>query len=380
VSSLLLLLSGFAALVYQVLWMRDLAVLFGNSAHAAAVDLAVFFGGIAAGAALFARVSPRVSNPLRAYGLMELGIAAAALLVFLLLRVYAALYAPLYDRFSSNLPVLVAIKAVLACEAGTKVAVAVALLVWLWPTVEAGLLAVVAGAAVAAAASVLLLRFLPRARAPVEPIPHPYAYSLTTLLSLVLLALLLSVDVLAAKRYLPGSDAGLYAAVSLCGKIVFFATSAFSVVLFPFFSARQEEGRDSRRHLAVALAAIAGVSGALVAVYFLVPSVVVRPLYGDRFEAAGDYLGWIGVAYACYAFVYLTAMYLLSQQQARGTGMLAVAVLAQLAALYTFHSSIWAIIGVQLGTFAATAAVLAVLARGATVTGVAAAATASEAG
>ena len=94
--------------------MRDLAVLFGNSAQAAAVDLAVFFGGIAAGAALFARAAPRITNPLRAYGLLELGIAASALLFFALLDAYGWLYAPLYRRFAAAPSMLVLVKAVLA--------------------------------------------------------------------------------------------------------------------------------------------------------------------------------------------------------------------------------------------------------------------------
>ena len=94
--------------------MRDLAVLFGNSAQAAAVVLAVFFGGIAAGAALFARAAPRVANPLRAYGLLELGIAASALLFFALLDAYGWLYAPLYRRFAPTPSMLVLVKGVLA--------------------------------------------------------------------------------------------------------------------------------------------------------------------------------------------------------------------------------------------------------------------------
>jgi spermidine synthase len=114
VISLLLFLSGFAALVYQVLWMRDLAILFGSSAHAAAVDLAVFFGGIATGAALFARYGGRVTNPLRAYGLLELGVAASALLFFVLLDAYAWIYAPLYQRFGEQMALLVAVKSLLA--------------------------------------------------------------------------------------------------------------------------------------------------------------------------------------------------------------------------------------------------------------------------
>jgi spermidine synthase len=102
VTSALLFLSGFAALIYQVLWMRDLAVVFGNSAQAAAVDLAVFFGGLALGAAAFARFASHVARPLRAYALLELGIAATALLSFALLDVYAWIYGPLYQRFAST--------------------------------------------------------------------------------------------------------------------------------------------------------------------------------------------------------------------------------------------------------------------------------------
>ena len=113
-TGLLLFLSGFAALVYQVLWMRDLAVLFGSSAHAAAVDLAVFFGGIAAGAALYGRLARRVSNPLRVYGILELAVAASALMFFVLLDVYAWIYAPLYQRVGDKVAILILVKSMLA--------------------------------------------------------------------------------------------------------------------------------------------------------------------------------------------------------------------------------------------------------------------------
>eukprot|EP01051_Picozoa_sp_SAG22_P036966 SAG22_NODE_18189_length_291_cov_1.067708_2_plen_63_part_01 len=45
----LVFLSGFAALVYQVLWMKQLGLLFGNTSHAASVTLASFFAGLATG-------------------------------------------------------------------------------------------------------------------------------------------------------------------------------------------------------------------------------------------------------------------------------------------------------------------------------------------
>ena len=52
---LLVFCSGFAGLVYEVLWMKQLGLLFGNTSHAAAVTLAAFFGGLTVGSWLWGR-------------------------------------------------------------------------------------------------------------------------------------------------------------------------------------------------------------------------------------------------------------------------------------------------------------------------------------
>ncbi len=70
-------MSGFACLVYQILWMRQIGLLFGNTSHAAALTLAIFFAGLAAGGWFWGRRCPSLANPMRTYGWLELGIAAA---------------------------------------------------------------------------------------------------------------------------------------------------------------------------------------------------------------------------------------------------------------------------------------------------------------
>ena len=95
----LVFLSGAASLVYEVLWLKELSLLFGSTAYAAATTLAVFFLGLAVGGALFGRWSPRLRSPLRAYAWIELAIAASAVLYFVLLDVYFQLYGPLYNAF-----------------------------------------------------------------------------------------------------------------------------------------------------------------------------------------------------------------------------------------------------------------------------------------
>ena len=106
--------SGFASLVYQVLWMRELSLLFGSTAHATAGTLAVFFGGLAIGGAVWSRRAPRSPRPLAEYGLVELGVGFSGVLYFGLMPIYAALYAPLHEMLGDAPALLLTAKLALA--------------------------------------------------------------------------------------------------------------------------------------------------------------------------------------------------------------------------------------------------------------------------
>ncbi len=111
---LLFVVSGFTGLVYEVLWLKELGLLFGNSAHAAATTLAVFFLGLAAGGYVWGTRAPHLTSCLMAYGLLELAVGATGLLYFWLLDLYHWIYQPLYALVGESLPWLVAAKFVLA--------------------------------------------------------------------------------------------------------------------------------------------------------------------------------------------------------------------------------------------------------------------------
>ena len=88
--SLLLLGSGFCALVYQVAWLRLLRLVFGSSTAAQAAVIAIFMAGLGFGALLLGRRADRSHNPLAMYAHLELGISlAAAASPFLVLGVRA---------------------------------------------------------------------------------------------------------------------------------------------------------------------------------------------------------------------------------------------------------------------------------------------------
>ena len=83
---LLVFVSGAAALVYEVLWVRELGLLLGNTAHASAMTLAAFFLGVSAGSWFIGTRADRVRRPLIAYAALEIGIAVTAVAGFVGLR------------------------------------------------------------------------------------------------------------------------------------------------------------------------------------------------------------------------------------------------------------------------------------------------------
>ena len=75
---LLFFLSGFSALVYQIVWIKWFGYVFGVSVYAITTVVAAFMGGLTLGSFLFGRFVDKVKNPLRIYIFLELGIALYA--------------------------------------------------------------------------------------------------------------------------------------------------------------------------------------------------------------------------------------------------------------------------------------------------------------
>jgi spermidine synthase len=119
---LLLFVSGAVALVYEVVWQRQFALVLGSGATATAAVLAAYFAGLGAGAWTVGRLAPRWTRPLRAYVVLEALVGVGALLVTPLLGGLEAFYPQLFGSLSGQ-PALF-----------TSVRVAAAFVVLLIPT------------------------------------------------------------------------------------------------------------------------------------------------------------------------------------------------------------------------------------------------------
>ena len=96
--ALLLILSGAAALIYQVLWIKQLTLIVGVDVYAVTTGVSAFFAGLALGGLLIGRWADRVTRPLRLYAALELGVAVVGVLMTLALAHTAALFATLEQK------------------------------------------------------------------------------------------------------------------------------------------------------------------------------------------------------------------------------------------------------------------------------------------
>ncbi len=87
------ILSGAAGLIYEVVWARQLVLVFGNTTQAVSAILTGFFGGIAIGSVIGGRIADRARRPLRMYGLLELILVVVVVLTPFTFRLLHDVYA-----------------------------------------------------------------------------------------------------------------------------------------------------------------------------------------------------------------------------------------------------------------------------------------------
>ena len=88
--------SGTSGLVYQVVWVRELVLVFGATTFAVSTVLTAFMGGLALGSFYFGRRTESITRPLRLYGWLEIGIGIYGLAVPFVFAALPVVYHPIW--------------------------------------------------------------------------------------------------------------------------------------------------------------------------------------------------------------------------------------------------------------------------------------------
>ena len=106
--------SGFSALVYQIVWLREMRLVFGSSTPASGAVLAIFMAGLGLGGWVLGRRVDRSKNPLLLYSYLEFSIALAALASPYLLDLTRNIYVSMGGALAMGLPLATLVRLALS--------------------------------------------------------------------------------------------------------------------------------------------------------------------------------------------------------------------------------------------------------------------------
>lgn len=165
-------------------------------------------------------------------------------------------------------------------------------------------------------------------------------YSVPVLIASLAFAFLTNIDLIMVKHYMEARQAGLYASASVLGKTMLYLPSSFALAVFPMVREADLLNGDSFKILDRALIATSLMCAAGIAMFALIPEVIVSILFGERFSEASGYLKYYGTAMAMMSVLSILISFNLARGRTSFVYSLIVGCVLTAGAITAFHSSI----------------------------------------
>lgn len=146
-------------------------------------------------------------------------------------------------------------------------------------------------------------------------------------------------DVLLVKHYFTTQDAGLYAALALMGRVVYFGTWSVVMVLFPKVIEQKKKGQPTHHLLIKSFAIVALIAILIVVGCLAFPDYIVGTLFGKNYLTISHYLWQYASVTALFACANVWVYYYLSLDRKTPIVLSFFAGILQLTLLYFKHGN-----------------------------------------
>lgn len=193
-----------------------------------------------------------------------------------------------------------------------------------------------------------LWRYLKRTALQIISQAEVYSYALPILVNLSAQAIIINSDVLMVNALLPAQDAGIYAAIALIGRVIFYGSWAISAAFFPMVAARHREGKPHQGLLYMALAGVALVSLTVTAGCALFPNLVINLLFGEAYLGGAHLVAPYAIMTTLYALANVVSSHYLALGSHRAGYLPLLGAFAQIIAILFLHDSTLQVIYAQI--------------------------------
>ncbi|GGK39721.1 hypothetical protein GCM10008955_36940 [Deinococcus malanensis] len=173
-------------------------------------------------------------------------------------------------------------------------------------------------------------------------------YSAPVFTNLGAQAVIINSDILMVNALLPRQEAGIYAAVAMIGRVVFYSSWAIGTALFPMVSARQNAGASPRLLLWVALGTVGLISGGITLVCAVAPEWVLGLLYGDAYLPGAPLVGPYALLTTLYALASAISNHYLALGEHAAGYLPLLGAAAQLVLIGLFHDTLSEVVWSQM--------------------------------
>lgn len=162
-----------------------------------------------------------------------------------------------------------------------------------------------------------------------------------------------NLDIVLVKHFFDATQAGVYAAIALIGRVVYMLSWSVVSSMFPFSAGVRSHEKDGRAVLTTALLLASGISGLFIFAAWLMPRGLWHILLGAGFPAEShNFYSSLLVLYALTTAIYALSVVLMTYEISRKIGNVSWLQLGFSAAIvvgiYIFHDTLHSVITVQL--------------------------------
>lgn len=156
-------------------------------------------------------------------------------------------------------------------------------------------------------------------------------------------------DVILVKHFFESGEAGLYAAIALIGRVVFFGTWTIVTLLFPKVIQREKQGLPHFSLFWLSFGITAGFGLCVIGGCVLFPELIISILFGEEYLSVADLLWKYAIATTLFAGANVFAYYYMSLSKYVPVILSVIAGICQVLSIYIYHDSLEQVILVQIG-------------------------------
>ena len=173
-------------------------------------------------------------------------------------------------------------------------------------------------------------------------------YGLLSFFMTISMVSLYNTDVVLVRHFFSSYESGLYAALSVLGKIIFFGSAPVSVAMFPLVAEAHARGEKYHKIFLKSMLLILGIAGVATFLFSVYPTIALKILVGEKYLSAAPYLPAFSVFLSLCAVIYLLVNFFLSIQKVLPAYIIGAAAIAQIVLISLVHPNLSVVILISL--------------------------------